>query len=550
MEDMIFGTLATDDLKLYYHRASSNGLQHASKIDPLDPHPGEPVTITVDLGPEVYADQVACYYTVDGSDPAGSRGSASVGKVLILERVKIKWDTFSWGYSSRWQGQLPGVPDGTKVQYRISAWSNGGREIFADWPDVQREVEVAAKAFFHDQPFPDGALDKDRSQGHLFAYHVDQFKPPSWAREAIIYHIFLDRFCPGQDRDWKQTSDLKGLFGGTLWGVAEKMDYISELGATAIWLSPIFSSPTVHGYDATDYYTVEERLGGEPALREVITQAHKRGIRIILDLVCNHTSHLHPYFQEALTDQNSPYHDWFFFDKDEDHGYRSFFGVHSMPQVNLNHPDARQWMLEIARYWLEEYEVDGYRLDFANGPNLDFWSDFWALTKKVNPDSFCFAEVVETPGVLEKYQGRVDGVLDFHIADAIRRTYGRKVWDENRFKSMANQHLAYFQKDFVLPSFLDNHDMDRFRFIADNDEDSLMKAAEVQFRLPGPPVIYYGTEVGVPQTVSKTSEVGLEASRGAMLWGDDQNRSLLGFYQNLIKERKQGKPWENETFTY
>ena len=207
-------------------------------------------------------------------------------------------------------------------------------------------------------------------------------------------------------------------------------------------------------------------------------------------------------------------------------------------------------MLDIARYWLEEYKIDGYRLDFANGPSLDFWSDFWVMTKKVKPDSFCFAEVVETPRVLEKYQGRVDGVLDFHIADALRRTYGRKVWDENRFKSMANQHLAYFQTDFVMPSFLDNHDMDRFRFISDDDEDSLMRAAEIQFQLPGPPVIYYGTEVGVPQTVSKTSEVGLEASRGAMLWGTDQNRSLLSFYQKLIKERKKTKPWENETFTY
>jgi cyclomaltodextrinase len=229
----------------------------------------------------------------------------------------------------------------------------------------------------------------------------------------------------------------------------------------------------------------------------------------------------------------------------EDNGYRSFFGVLSMPQVNLNHPDARQWMLDITKYWLEEFEIDGYRLDFANGPNLDFWSDFWVLTKKINPDSFCFAEVVETPRVMEKYQGRMDGVLDFHVADAIRRTFGRKSWSEERFNSMLNQHESYFNKDFVRPSFLDNHDMDRFQFITGGSEENLRQAAQVQFQLPGPPIIYYGTEVGVQQTVSKSSEVGLEASRGAMLWGDEQNKSILSYYQELIKERKEQRPWEN-----
>lgn len=545
MEDMIFGTLATDDLKLFYHRASRNGLQHFSQITPLDPRPGDPVTISLDMGPDVSAEKAACYYTTDGSDPTGSRGTASNGQVVLLERKEIDWDTFSWGYCSRWEGQIPGMMEGTKVQYRISAWSSGGREIYADWPDVQREVEKAAKAFFHEEPLPDGILDPGQNQGHLFAYHVDNFKPPMWAREAVIYHIFLDRFFPGKDNSWIQTSDPKGFFGGTLWGVAEKMDYIAELGASVIWLSPIFSSPTVHGYDATDYYSVEERLGGEEAFREVIAQAHQRGIRIILDLVCNHTSHLHPIFQEALEDKQSPYRSWFFFDELEDNGYRSFFGVRSMPQVNLNHPDARQWMLDITRYWLEEFEIDGYRLDFANGPNLDFWSDFWVLTKTINPDSFCFAEVVETPRVLEKYQGRVDGVLDFHVADAIRRSFGRKSWSEERFNSMLNQHEAYFKKDFVRPSFLDNHDMDRFQFIAGGSEDDLRRAAQVQFQLPGPPIVYYGTEVGVEQTVSKSSKVGLEASRGAMLWEDEQNKSILSFYQELIKERKEKRPWEN-----
>jgi glycosidase len=157
----------------------------------------------------------------------------------------------------------------------------------------------------------------------------------------------------------------------------EKLDYIAELGASAIWLSPIFPSPTAHGYDATDYSTVEPRLGGEQALRELVAGAHGRGLRIILDLVCNHVSNRHPIFLEAVANPRSPYHDWFSFD-DSDVGYRSFFGVRSMPQLKLANPEARAWMTDIGRYWLREFEVDGYRLDHANGPGPSYWSEFWA----------------------------------------------------------------------------------------------------------------------------------------------------------------------------
>ncbi len=162
----------------------------------------------------------------------------------------------------------------------------------------------------------------------------------------MIYQVFVDRFYPGDGREWLNPSSLRGFFGGTLWGVRDKLDYITALGADCIWLSPTWSSPTHHGYDVTDYSRTEPRLGGDEALAALVEAAHARGMRVLLDMVCNHISNKHPIFQEALHDPASPCRAWFNFD-DSANGYRSFFGTPSMPQVNVNNAGARAWLLDI-----------------------------------------------------------------------------------------------------------------------------------------------------------------------------------------------------------
>ncbi len=536
MEEHIFGTYATDDLKLVHHRAVRRGLQHRHDLDPRDPLPGQPVTITVHTGPDLSADHVACYYTLDGSQPDGARGVARNGRVLSFERVGVVWDSLLWGYVAVWQAALPPQPEGTIVRYCIGAWADGEPEVFADWPDAQITAEKAAEAFFHNRPQPD-APPGDPAHGRVFTFHVDRLRPPDWAREAIIYEIFVDRFHPGEGRGWLQTEDVQGLCGGTLWGVVDKLDYLADLGVNCLWLTPIFPSPTHHGYDATDYFHVEPRVGGDDALRALVAAAHAHGIRLVLDLVCNHMSHRHPIFQEALHDPSSPYREWFTFD-DSPVGYRSFFGVPQMPQINLAHPEARQWMIDVGRYWLREFDVDGYRLDYGNGPGPDFWADFWAACKAEKPDCFCFGEIVEAPDVIRTYVGRLDGNLDFHVESALRKTYALKEWTEADFERFVARHLAYFSDDFVMPTFLDNHDTSRFLYAAGGDKDALRQAAAAQFRLPGPPVIYYGTEIGLSQRQGKGGGIGLDASRTVMLWGDEQDRDLLAYYKQLIAARK------------
>ena len=546
MEDFIFGTLSTDPLKMLFQRVTKSGIQHAYLTQPRDPKPGDAVKIIVESGPDLVVEEMACYFTVDGSNPVGTKGKASTGEVVFCDQIDLVWDTVNWGYRKRWEACIPPQPDGTEVRYLISGWNDQGLEVFADWPDVKSTIEQAAKIYFDTKSTPQMKFRGTPGEPRIFNYYVDELKPPTWARQAIIYHIFVDRFNQGNDRDWKQTKNPKQAFGGTIDGVTEKLDYIKDLGANAIWLSPIFPSPSIHRYDATDYYHVAAELGGDEALKKLVEKAHTKGIRIILDLVCNHISFQHPYFLDAYNNKNSPYRNWFYFDEADEIGYRTFFGVRKMPQVNLNTPEARQWMLDIARYWLEEFDVDGYRLDHANGPGPGFWGEFWQVCKSAKPESICFGEVVEPPDVQRQYLGRMDGLLDFHLCEALRKGMGTENWSSQQLNNFLVNHSDYWNKEFLMMTFIDNHDMDRFLYIADNDIEKLKRAAEIQFEFPGPPIIYYGTEVGLKQTLSKTSAIGLEASRGAMVWGEGQNQEIYHFYQDLIQKRMMEKPWEHQ----
>ncbi len=536
MEEFTFGTLATDELKLTHHRAAQRGLQHDHQLEPYDPLPGQPVTVTARVGPDLDAGTVACYYTTDGSEPAGSRGTAENGAVLFLRRSDITWDTLAWGYLTVWRGILPAQTEGTLLRYRIGAWNGDGPELFADWPRVQDVVEAAAHAFFHGPALP-VATAQLPGGGHTFVCPVDRLGPPAWARNAVIYQIFVDRFSPGAGREWRQTSDLRAVWGGTLWGVIEKLDYIAELGADCIWLTPIFVSDSHHGYDAVDLAHIEPRLGGEKALAALVEDAHARGIRILLDMVCNHVSARHPMFRAAQADPSGPYRDWFTFD-DSPIGYRTFSGVASMPEVNLADAGARGWLIDIARYWLREFGIDGYRLDYANGPGPDFWADFWTACKAERPDSFCFGEVIDAPDAQRSYVGRLDGCLDFHLSEMLRRTFAFRTRTGADLERFLSRHAGFFPFNFVMPTFIDNHDMDRFLFIAGGDKGALRRAVALQMRLPGPPIIYYGTEIGLTQLEGKDEGLGLDVCRVPMAWDEKQDGGLLAFYRDQIRERR------------
>jgi cyclomaltodextrinase / maltogenic alpha-amylase / neopullulanase len=280
---------------------------------------------------------------------------------------------------------------------------------------------------------------------------------------------------------------------------------------------------------------VEPRLGTNADLKQLIEQAHARGIRMILDFVANHWSKDHFTFQDALKNPNSPYHDWYFWNKWPD-DYECYFKVKELPKLNLNPGPARDYLLMVARHWLRE-GFDGYRLDFAYGPPHDFWVDFRRACREVKPDCWIFGEIIHTVPMLLSYTGIMDGTLDFHLARALRETFATGKMTLAEFEAFLSGHEAFFPPEHIRPSFLDNHDEERFLFLAGNDTNRLQLAALILYTLSGPPIVYCGTETGLSQERPLAGN-GFEQCRLPMNW-NSADIALQEYFQRLGKLRRE-----------
>lgn len=505
MEDFIFGDLNSNTSRFEQQKAYFNGVSHAQQRSPLDPGSSDLVTLRLIVGPEHALDRAWVYYTTDGTDPVGANGSASNGSSLEMTLQSTDWETLIWDYVRHFSVKLPAFPAGTVVRYRISA-GNSTIETFAD-------------------------------DGKYYAWYVNDDPAPAWAKHAVIYQIFTDRFF-SEDPAFPSVQPKPILkCNGTIKGITAKLDHIKSLGVNALWLTPVFPSPSYHHYDATSFTDIDPRLGTKEDFKELLEQAKARGIRFIMDLVPNHWSSQHPSFQSATNDPNSEYREWYtFFEWPSK--YESFFTVKNLPQINLRNPQARQHVIDAAAYWLE-FGVDAFRVDYCIGPTPDFYADLRKRTKQTKPDSWIFGEAIDTADVQKRFFGNMDGALDFMLLNAFRNTFATMDWDLVKFNDFLDRHKAFFPQGFTRPSFLDNHDMNRFLWVARGDKRRLLNAAFCQFSLPQAPIIYYGTEVGLSQhrDMLQNGHAIHEEGRLPMLWGSDQDAELLATYQDLAAFR-------------
>ena len=506
MEDFIFGTLSTDESRIAHLTLHRGGVTHAHQRSPRDPLPDQAIHIDLTVGPSYPYHQAWVYWTNDSSDPDGQNGTASNGYATPLEAIDAEWDTLLWGYVRRFRGEIPGQPAGTVVRYRVGA-GNSDEETIADG-------------------------------GAYYSFYVDNDPPPAWTQDAIIYQIFADRFFSSANDFPKIEAKPSLKSNGTLRGILEKLDYIAELGVNCIWLTPIFPSPSYHGYDATSFFNINPRLGTKEDFKELVEQAHARGMRILMDFVPNHWSNQHPSFIEATQDRNSQYVNWYTFEHWPDQ-YKCFFTSRGLPQINLRYAPARQHVLDSAKYWLD-FGADGYRVDYCIGPTPDFYGDFRRTTRTSKADSWTFGEAVDPPDSQLTFEGGMDGALDFMLLEAMRKTFAFGKWSARQFGEFLDRHEGYFPTTFSRPSFLDNHDMNRFLWVARGDIRKLKLAVLCQFTLVGPPVIYYGTEVGLSQhnDVMQHGRAIHEETRLPMIWGEEQDRGLFTFFKDLIALRK------------
>jgi cyclomaltodextrinase / maltogenic alpha-amylase / neopullulanase len=510
-QDFIFGVTSFSDYIVTHRQEELRTIWHNYRIEPVDPAPGQPVELTVYIGTGYGAQAVYCYWTTEDEQPYGRAGKASCGQVMSLTQTGPVWEDLIWGYVSCWKGFLPPQPDGTRVRYRLEAWD-----------------ELLGISAFADNGSPNPL------QNPPFVYHVDHWHSPDWIRDAVIYQVLVDRFYPGDGQDWKDTANLSGIVGGTLRGVIERLPYFTNLGINTLWISPISEGPGWHHYNTTDHRQVAAHLGTNQDFHELVEKAHAAGIRILLDFVVHATSDEHSFLKAAQKDHKSPYFPWYTF-SDWPEEYDCFFNVKALPHLNLEYPPARQYIIDSALQWLVDYGVDGFRLDYAIKPSHDFWVALQSALRSAVPDCFNVAEAVASPAQLRTFEGKLDGCLDFTFADAIRSTFG---FQKNKLAGFANfleRHENYPDPNFIRPTFIDNHDMNRFLFIAGGDKRKVKLAAACQFTLSQPPIVLYGTEAGVIQKVDAAGD--LDVVREPMLWDQDQDPDLLQFYRKLCAVR-------------
>ncbi|MGH7677979.1 MAG: alpha-amylase family glycosyl hydrolase [Gemmatimonadaceae bacterium] len=346
---------------------------------------------------------------------------------------------------------------------------------------------------------------------------------PEWTKGAVCYEIFVRSFY---DSDGDGIGDFNGL--------TQKLDYINDgnpatqkdLGAQCLWLMPVMPSPSYHGYDATDYYRVNPQFGTNADFKRMVAEAHKRGIRVLIDMVLNHASNEHPYFKDAALNPNSPYRSWFRFasPKPEQKGlwgdnhvvwHRSpvrdeyYYGIFwsGMPDLNYETPAVREEAKKVATFWLKEMGVDGFRLDaipylveegtrLAGTPGTHaFLRDYGAHIRQTAPNAYTVGEVWDSVGAMEPYYpDQLDSHFAFELSEAILEAV--------RTGSAKKLLTGYFRLQRQFPAqrwspFLRNHDQTRTMTALGNDLARVKLATTLLLTLPGLPFVYYGEEIGM-----------------------------------------------------
>lgn len=497
------------------HETVHDQFRHENTIAPLAPEPGDEVVVEAESGTGAAVERAEIRYTTDGSLPAEG------GSLVRMERVGVDWRPFG-GYVVRWRGVIPAQAEGTVVRYAIVGHTRDGAEVRAQ----------DGQGFWYRYPASQSVT--------VFAYRVRSGPvAPRWLDDAVIYQIFVDRFRR-RSRPLDDKADLQAKHGGDLAGIAEALPYLDQLGVTCLWLSPIGPAPTYHRYDATDYFTVDPVLGDVDDLRALTAGAHERGMRVILDFVPSHLSAAHPAFVAARRDRDAETADWFTFYEWPD-SYRSFLDmVPSLVSLNTMSTGVREYLTSSARFWME-CGIDGFRLDHVIGHGMDFWVEFGKAIEEVDADVVTIGEATDTGDALRRYRGRIDAVLDFPLARALRLTFATGQWSLAEFDSFLDLYEAYMSDGPARVSFLDNHDMDRFLYVAGQDRAALKLAALALFTLAATPVLYYGTEVGATHEypTSDRKRGGDALARQDMTWDESRrDEELRSFFSDAIALRR------------
>ncbi len=391
---------------------------------------------------------------------------------------------------------------------------------------------------------------------------------PAWVHDAVFYQIFPDRFAksdtiekPAHLEPWDSDPTDHGYKGGDLVGVIERLDYLVDLGVTALYFNPIFQSAANHRYHTHDYYQVDPLLGGNDAFDRMLAACHDRGLKVVLDGVFNHASRGFFQFNDILENgAASPWLDWFQFyehpanayDHSRPPGYRAWVGLHALPAFNTDDPQVREYIMRIGEHWVRK-GIDGWRLDVPFEIRTPgFWAEFRQRIRAINPDAYIVGEI--WGDAREWLQGdQFDATMNYQFTGAALAFAGRHRVDEasvagrdyepypgiggHTYRERIDRLIAFYPWPIQLAqlNLLDSHDTSRALSVLGGDVRSLELASLLLFTYPGAPSIYAGSEIGVDGALPSD-----RWARRTFPWDQPErwNRELHGLTASLIALRK------------
>lgn len=360
--------------------------------------------------------------------------------------------------------------------------------------------------------------------------------------EDIFYLIMTDRFHNGDKANdtGLEPGSSTGIHGGDLQGVIDKLDYLKELGVTGIWLTPVVENQKggYHGYWAIDFYKVDENLGTMESMQRLVEEAHKRGIKLFLDVVVNHTAPTHP-FVTAKPDwfhQKGGINNWN--DQQEVENGK----LAGLPDFAQENPEVKRYLIEMSKWWIDQTGVDGFRLDTVRHVPKWFWEEYARELHAHKPGFFLMGEVWN--GDLNYLKGYLetglDSLVDFNRLFPMQDVFGKGADPSILHATMARQ-LKETPAGKVWAPFIDNHDLPRFvTGYAPGGEKKQRLALAYLLTTPGMPILYYGTEVALPGGDDPDN-------RRDMKFGS--NPEQFAYTQALIKLRKENPAFTRGTYT-
>lgn len=377
---------------------------------------------------------------------------------------------------------------------------------------------------------------------------------PEWTKNAVIYNIFPDSFATGEryiskkpvSAIWEDNTVTHGLNGGTITGIKDNLNYLQELGITCIYTNPIFVAGEYHKYDLLDYFHIDPCFGTDEDFKELVNACHERGMKIIVDGVFNHCSWNFFAFDDVVRNgEESKYVKWFYGlqfpvirpDNMADiPNYECFAYERKMPKLNTSNPEVMDYFLHVCRYWIEEFHIDGWRLDVASEVDFNFWREFRKAAKAANPDCFIIGEVWE-PAQAWLQGDQFDSTMNYDFRNVCRDFFAFDKLDAYEFDGCVTGMRMRYKKNITggQLNLLDSHDTSRFLSLCKEDIKRMKLAVLFQMTFIGVPSVFYGDEL-------QLSGKNEDEYRQPMDWNFSKDNEMLQFYQAAIKLRKELLP--------